>query len=322
MSFNKTRVLVTGAAGFMGSFLCEELVTHHYHVVGVDNFFRGKHENIAHLIGEHFSIEKVDLSLRENVAQLNELILKNNIDVIYHLAAINGTQYFYEKPMFVLDQNIKITQNLLSAISDTKVKYLIYTSSSEVYGDPLVIPTDEKQPILLHTLADRDSYAASKAMGEFYCRLFGKQHHLAFLNLRVFNMYGERMVDTRYSQVIPEFIHRMLYESKFTILGNGKHTRSFCYIRDAVLAMRELMEKTITGTVNLGNDHEINILELAELMHQLEQQPLHPIFLAERPDDHKRRCPDISQLKSILPQFKLTSLKSGLEKTIKYYKNK
>ncbi|WP_232002738.1 NAD-dependent epimerase/dehydratase family protein [Legionella sainthelensi] len=104
------------------------------------------------------------------------------------------------------------------------------------------MPTHEKHPIHL-TMDDRDSYAASKAIGDFYIRLFSKQNNLSYLILRVFNLYGERMIGTKYGQVIPEFIHRILYEDKFTIIGNGSNTRSFCYIKDATWAIRELVEK-------------------------------------------------------------------------------
>jgi UDP-glucuronate decarboxylase len=214
----------------------------------------------------------------------------------------------------------KMTQYLLSAIENTDVEYIIYSSSSETYGEPLKIPTNEEHPVLINTAFDRDSYAASKAIGEFYIRLFAKQHHLSYLTLRIFNMYGERMVGTRYGQVVPEFINRMLFEEQFTLLGDGKHTRSFCYILDATNMMRKLMEKKTTGLINVGNDEEISILELAKKIHQLNNTPFNPIFLPERTNDHKRRRPDISYLKSLLPELVFTDLKTGLKKVIDFYK--
>ena len=316
----RKNILVTGAAGFMGSFLCEELITHDYFVVGVDNFFRGHAENVKHLARDHFILETLDISAVEAIVRLREIILQYKIEVVFHLAAINGTQYFYDNPFFVLDKNIKITQNLLSAVADTPVNHLIYTSSSEVYGDPLIIPTSEEHLISLNETADRDSYAASKAMDEFYIRLFAEQHHLNYLILRVFNLYGERMVGTRYGQVVPEFVNRMLHEAQFTILGDGQSTRSFCYIKDATWAMRELMEKNTNGLVNLGNDEEITILALAKRLHQLEALVFDPEFLPGRPNDHKRRRPDISYLRSLLPNLTFTKLTSGLKKVIAYYK--
>jgi len=320
-STTKKTILVTGAAGFIGSFLCEELLSHQFSVVGVDNFFRGKFENISHLLHQDFIIKDMDLSVSQNIKHLKHLITKHNITIVIHLAAINGTQYFYDQPFFVLDQNIKITQTLLSAILNTPVSYIIYSSSSEVYGNPLVFPTDEEQPVLLHPLADRDSYASSKAIGEFYLRLFATQHDLAFLNLRLFNTYGPKMVGTRYGQVIPEFIQRLLYEDQFTLLGDGSQTRTFCYVQDTVTAIRALMQKNMTGVINVGTDEEITILTLAKHLHALEHKNFHPIYLKGRPDDHPRRHPDISKLRAMLPTLEFTPLKTGLKNTLNFYKD-
>ena len=316
-------ILITGATGFIGSFLCEEFAAHQYNIIGVDNLFRGKRENTSGLSQyNNFMLKECDLSNPETILTLKEIILDNKIDIVCHLAAINGTQYFYDWPLFVLDQNIRITQNLLSAIENTTVKHIIYTSSSEVYGSPFTIPTNEQHPILLNSSFDRDSYAASKAVGEFYVRLFAKQYNISSLILRVFNMYGERMVGTRYGQVIPEFITRMLSENEFTIIGNGEHTRSFCYVKDATTIIRMLTENETTGIINLGNDQEISILELANTIHVLNDQSFNPQFLPERANDHKRRRPDIHNLQTILPGLTFTSLDEGLKKVISYYKNK
>lgn len=317
------RILVTGAAGFIGSFLCEELISRQHFVIGIDNFFRGKKENLDSLKNQkNFLCEEIDLSQPENIESIHNLILKHNIETIFHLAAINGTQYFYDRPLFVLDQNTRMTQNLLLAIINTPVNYIAYTSSSEAYGDPQVIPTKESEPILLNTFADRDSYAVSKVNGDFYIRLFSKEQHIEFLILRVFNTYGERMIGTRYGQVIPEFVKRMLFENTFTIIGDGSQTRSFCYVKDSTWAMAELLEKKITGILNLGNDYEITILELAKKIHAIKNKEFNPTFLPGRPNDHKRRRPDISQLKSLLPKLTFTDLDTGLKKVILFFEQK
>lgn len=320
-SIQNKNVLITGAAGFIGSFLCDELLDHGYTVYGIDNFFRGKFENIKHLQNNtKFTLEEIDLSDPNNIGPVQKLVRSKGIDTVIHLAAINGTAYFYDRPLFVLDQNIKITQNLLHAITDTMVNYIVYTSSSEVYGEPLTFPTNEQHPILLNALSDRDSYAASKALGDFYIRLFAEKYNIKWLILRVFNTYGERMVGTRYGQVIPEFITRMLFEEKFTILGNGSNTRSFCYVKDTTLAMRLLIEKQMTGLLNLGNDQETSIVDLARKLHVLENKAFNPVFLEGRPHDHKRRFPDIQQLKLLLPSLKFTNLDLGLRQVIDFYK--
>jgi nucleoside-diphosphate-sugar epimerase len=319
---NKPVVLVTGAAGFIGSFLCEMLLSKGYSVVGIDNLFRGSLDNFKELPNKsQFEFIRMDMSDPITILLMHDLIVSRNITMVFHLAAINGTQYFYDRSLFVLDQNCKITQNLTAAIENTKVNYIIYSSSSEVYGDPLSIPTKETDPILLNAHSDRDSYAASKALGDFYIRLFSQKNNINSLILRIFNMYGERMINTRYGQVIPEFIKRMLENEEFTLIGNGTQTRSFCYIKDATHLIGELVEKQVTGIINLGNNEEISILDLAKKIHALDHKAFNPVFLPERPHDHRRRCPDIAQLQSILSPITFTSLDQGLLKVINYYKN-
>jgi len=315
-------ILVTGAAGFIGSFLCEELIENGFRVIGVDNLFRGELENLLNIVkNTHFTFKQIDLSELSSRDKINKILKDNVVEIVYHLAAVNGTQYFYDMPTFVLDQNTKMTINIMEAIEGTEVKNIIYTSSSEVYGEPQIIPTPETHPIILNVEADRDSYASSKAIGEFYTRLYTKKYGINFLVLRLFNTYGEKMVNTRYGQVIPEFIKKVLSGGKFTIIGSGKHTRSFCYIKDTIKIMVKLMEKEISNFLNLGNDEEISILELAKKIHYIEKKEFNPTFLPERPYDHKRRKPNISKLKGIFGEIKFTSLDEGLLRTIKYYRN-
>ena len=157
-------------------------------------------------------------------------------------------------------------------------------------------------------------------MGDFYVRLYAKQHPIEWLVLRVFNMYGPRMVNTKYGQVIPEFIRRMLTENKFTLIGDGHHTRSFCFIKDAIRLLTHPALKNTTGFMNLGNPEEISMLELAKRIHQLADKPFKPVFLPERPQDHHRRCPDITKLLNLIPDPQFTSLNDGLCQVLEYYK--
>ncbi|OGZ62276.1 MAG: hypothetical protein A3H51_02215 [Candidatus Spechtbacteria bacterium RIFCSPLOWO2_02_FULL_38_8] len=310
-------ILVTGCAGFIGSFLTEGLIDEGHQVVGVDNFFRGKKENLQSLENNPaFELITLDLSKPECCSPLKTILNTKKIDIVYHLAAINGTQYFYDYSAEVLNQNILITQHVMQAIVESSVKKVIYTSSSEVYGDPTMLPTPESHPILLNASANRDSYAASKALGEFYVRLYADQKKIEWLILRVFNMYGPRMVNTKYGQVIPEFIHRILTENQFTLIGDGHHTRSFCFIKDAIRLILMLEKKNANGFVNLGNPEEISILELAKKLHQLTHKNFNPIFLPERPHDHHRRCPDITRLRALCGNPSFTPLGTGLKTVI------
>lgn len=307
-----SNILITGCAGFIGSFLTEGLVAEGHQVVGIDNFFRGKKENLRSIEGNAaFELIALDLADPDCLSPLKTILNTKKIDTVYHLAAINGTQYFYDYAKEVLNQNTLMTSHVMQAILDSNVKKIIYTSSSEVYGEPTIIPTPEIQPILLNSSADRDSYAASKAMGEFYVRLYAEQKDIDWLILRVFNMYGPRMVNTKYGQVIPEFIQRILTENQFTLIGDGHHTRSFCFIEDAIRLL--LGMRNITGFLNLGNPEEISMLDLARKLHTLMHKSFSPVFLPERPHDHHRRCPDIARLRTLCGNPSFTPLDAGLK---------
>lgn len=316
-----TRILVTGAAGFVGSFLCDELLRRGHQVTGVDNLFRGTLANLAQARQQAgFRFEQLDLALPDAAARLRQLLLEGGTEAVFHLAAINGTEYFYDASWMVMDVNVRTTQNVLEALRATQVSYLAYTSSSEVYGEPMTVPTPEDHPILLNAQADRDSYASSKAMGDYYVRIGAQALGIQALVLRVFNQYGPRMVGTKYGQVIGEFVRRALGEQEFTIIGDGSHTRSFCLVTDGARAMAELFERRVTGFMNLGNDREISILELARLVHAKLDKPFAPVFLPERPHDHRRRCPDLTRLRQALPGFQMTGLDQGLDITIEHFR--
>jgi nucleoside-diphosphate-sugar epimerase len=316
-----TQVVVTGAAGFVGSFLVDELLSRGYSVVGVDNLFRGSMANLERASANpQFQFERLDLAEAEAPARLRRLLDESGATALFHLAAINGTQYFYDASWMVLDVNVRTTQTVLTALEGSRVTYAAYTSSSEVYGEPMKVPTPESHPILLNAEADRDSYASSKALGDYYFRIGARRLGLEALVLRVFNQYGPRMVGTRYGQVIGEFIQRVLAGEKFTIIGDGSHTRSFCLVTDAARAVVDLFERRVTGYLNLGNDRETTILELARLIHAKMGRGFEPHFLPERPHDHRRRCPDISRLQAELPDLVLTPLETGLDLTIGHFR--
>jgi len=310
------KVLVTGAAGFLGSFLSEELLENKYDVVGVDNFFRGKKEYLPK--HENFIFYKIDLV--KELSKFSEVVKKEKPEMVFHYAAINGTKYFYDIPYQVTNDNVTMTQNVLKGCQNSSIKKIIYASSSEVYGEPMEIPIPETHPILLNIHTDRDSYACSKAISDFYVKLFAKEIGIDFIILRIFNTYGPHMDTSEYGQVIPEFINKMFNDKQFTIIGNGDHTRSFCYVTDHTRIVRNLAEKVSNKIVNIGINVETSINDLARLIHELEAKDFNPKYLPAREYDHKRRCPDISKLKSLINDYPRVSLKEGLKKTIEAYK--
>ena len=265
------KAFVTGAAGFLGSHLCDELLEKGYEVVGIDNFFRGKEENLP--VHQNFKFYEVDL-VNDNAG---DIIFDEKPDVLFHYAAINGTEYFYDIPTKVFNDNIEITKNILNGIKDSTVKKVIYTSTSEVYGDNPPLPTPESHMIQLNIFSDRDSYASSKAIGEFYIKYYCQEYDIDYLILRPFNTYGPRMDNTKYGQVVPEFF-RKLKDKEFTMIGDGTQTRSFCYVEDHTKLAVMLSESVSNDVVNIGNDEQVTILELAKKIHDLNNINFNPVF--------------------------------------------
>tara|TARA_Y100000310_G_C20682815_1_gene817041 strand:- start:718 stop:1650 length:933 start_codon:yes stop_codon:yes gene_type:complete len=307
------KILVTGAAGFLGSHLCDELLSRGYNVVGIDNFFRGTPQNLP----THPNFKFYEF----NLVQTGCDIFKNeNPDIVIHYAAINGTKYFYDIPFKVCDENIRMTQNILNECSSIEnIKKIIYASSSEVYGPTPIVPTKETEPIILYPLSDRDSYASSKSTGEFLVRLWAKENEKNYLILRPFNTYGSRMATKGYGQVIPEFIERALYEDKFTIVGDGKQTRSFCHVKDHSIIACNLMERVNNKTLNIGFDEETRIKDLAKILHEILNKKFKPTYLDSWKNDTQWRKPDLGELRKYIKKYKFISLKEGLISLIPYY---
>ena len=310
------KIVITGAAGFLGSFLSEEFLNNGYEVVGFDNFFRGKKEYLP----KHKNFKFYELDLVNERDKFADIIKKEKPEILIHYAAINGTKYFYDIPYQVINDNVKMTQNVLNACKNSSVKKIIYASSSETYGEPMEVPTPETHPILLNVHTDRDSYASSKAICDFYVKLFAKENKIDYLILRIFNTYGPHMDTSEYGQVVPEFINKMFNDDQFTIIGNGEHTRSFCYVDDHTRLVRKLVEKVSNEIVNVGSNQEIKIVDLAEMMHKIENKEFDPKYLPGREYDHKRRHPDITKLKKLTNDQPKITLKEGLGKTIDAFK--
>ncbi len=318
------RALVTGGAGFIGSYLAEELAARGCEVSIWDNLFRGKYENIAHLIHNGNYFYELDLAKEENITRMAELLLKERPAYIFHYAAINGTQYFYDIPAKVLEVNTNATYNLMRAVRMAKQSdagfhtKMIYASSSEVYGEPFSLPTKETDVTYVVTSHIRDSYAAAKLIGEFYVKLMAEETGIDWMILRLFNVYGERMVGTKYGQVIPEFINRLKGgEYPLSIYGNGTHMRSFCYVTDNVVNTVDLAYSSAKNEIfNIGNDKEVSILELGTLiMKKMGMEPKFK-FLPEREGDHRRRCPDTSKIHAVIGERAYLTLDEGVERML------
>jgi len=308
-------ILVTGAAGFLGSHLCDDLLDAGHKVVGTDNFWRGKKENLP--IHKNFEFHDCDLTVMNPSYGVQQLIYDTQPDVVVHYGAINGTRYFYDMPYKVFDDNIVMTQNVLKGCERVKnVKKIVYASSSEIYGPSPVVPTKEKEHTILDTSADRDSYASSKAAGEFMVRLWSKQYNRSYLIVRPFNTYGTRMATDGYGQVIPEFIERIKTGKEFYLFGDGKQTRSFCYVKDHTHIVTKLIEDVDNEIINVGYDEEITIDDLAKLIHDILGIEYNPSYKDAWSNDTKWRKPDLERLNSYVNYNNFVSLKDGIIKMV------
>ena len=304
------KVLVTGAAGFLGSHLCDNLLEKGYQVLGIDNFFRGKKENLPK--HDLFSFKEIDCL---DIISLRTTFNHYNPDIVIHYAAINGTRYFYDIPYQVCNENIKMTQNVLTCCNQCNIEKIVYASSSEVYGPSPNIPTKETESIELYINATRDSYASSKAMGEFLVKLWGESNNKDYLIIRPFNTYGTRMATGGYGQVIPEFIDRIKSKEDFFMYGDGKQTRSFCYVTDHANIVSELITKSKNDIVNVGFDEEVTIYDLAKMIHNIMSVKFEPKFRDAWNNDTKWRKPDISKVLSVYTK-NFIRLSTGLKKII------
>ena len=322
----KIKYLITGGAGFIGSHFCEKIVENNENFVCIDNLFRGKLENIEGLLNSKNNLfENIDITDSNAVQSISEILLRFKPEFIIHYAAINGTQYFYDIPFDVSEVNSVGTYNLMKAVelsiaehSEYKPK-IIFASSSEVYGDPKNVPTSESDITYLRIEELRDSYAAGKLMSEFFVKTFCHQFNLPFYIYRIFNVYGPRMIGSKYGQVIPEFINRLEDgEYPLNIIGNGGQTRSFCNVIDHVdLAWKTMHDAPSSNIYNIGNTNEINIIDLAALI--MTKMNLSPKFnhLEERSGDPQRRSPDISKVLNKIGNHEFISLSDGINSLLK-----
>jgi UDP-glucose 4-epimerase len=317
--------LVTGGAGFIGLHLASKLAAQGNHVVLCDNFFRRKRDKELDELLTNDDIELVNADLTSKSA-VNEQ-LPNDIDLVFHLAAINGTRYVYEIPCDVIRVNTLSLMNILEWIRESECKRMVWTSSSEVHSGTVElsigkIPTPEETPLcIIDPKNPRNSYAGSKLLGEILCSNYRKQFGLDITIARPYNIYGPRM---GFEHVIPEFILRVLRrEDPFNIKG-GENTRAFCYVDDAVAALMGIVEepKTVGETINIGNDtEEISMIDLAKKI--FDMMNVHPKVLVQPAPEGSvsRRCPQLTKIKRLTGYRPKVSLDEGLHKTRVWYES-
>ena len=315
ISFEDQRVLVTGGAGFLGSWMCETLLGQGAQVTCIDNFASGQMCNIQPLTGnEGFRFIEHDISV--------PIALDTPPDCIFHMASRASPFEFEHYPIQILKAN---TMGVMVALGIAK-KYnarIVYTSTSEVYGNPDIVPTPETYHGNVNPIGLRGCYDEAKRCGEAYVVAYRRQHHLNTRIARIFNTYGPRIRrDGIYGRVIPRFIDQALKNQPLTVFGVGSQTRSFTYVTDQIEGLIRLAagDAAEGQVINIGNVNEITVLELAKNIITLTGSKSSLTFHPLPEDDPLRRRPDISRAKEILGWVPKASLEHGLERTIAWMK--
>ncbi len=305
------RILISGGAGFVGSHLCDRLIREGHSVVAIDNLLTGRRDNLAHLESHpQFELLEDDVT--------NKLVVDGRFDYVLHLASPASPIDYLQYPIESMQAGAAGTKNLLDVALAHGAAFLL-TSTSECYGDPNEHPQKETYWGHVNPVGPRSVYDEAKRFAEALTMAYHRRHTLRTHIARIFNTYGPRM-KLNDGRVVPAFIDQALHGRPMTVFGEGAQTRSFCYVSDLVEGLYRLMFSEEALPVNLGNPHEITILEFAHSIQRItgssvpiEYQPL-PV------DDPKQRCPDISKARRLLGWEPQVPLEEGLRLTIDFFK--
>jgi UDP-glucuronate decarboxylase len=306
----RKRVLVTGGAGFLGSHLCDRLLSKGCDVLCVDNFYTGSKRNIAHLMGDpYFELCRHDITFPLFV----------EVDEIYNLACPASPIHYQNDPVQTTKVNVHGSINMLGLAKRIKAK-ILQASTSEVYGDPSVHPQPETYHGNVNCIGPRSCYDEGKRCAETLFFDYFRQHKLKIKVARIFNTYGPRM-HLNDGRVVSNFIVQALHGKPLTIFGDGTQTRSFCYVDDLIEGLVQLMDSAdnVTGPMNLGKPGEFTILELAKKVIELSNSRSEVIFMPLPADDPRQRRPDITLSREVLGWEPKVELEEGLKKTIAYF---
>ncbi len=308
----KKTVMITGGAGFIGSHLCDRLIRGNFKVICMDNFITGKIENIRHL-----ETHKNFRFVKHNVTKYIDI--RGKLDYVLHFASPASPIDYLKFPIQTLKVGSLGTHNALGLTKRKKAKFIL-ASTSEVYGDPLVHPQPESYWGHVNCVGVRGCYDEAKRFAEAITMAYHRIHKIDTRIVRIFNTYGERM-RMNDGRVVPNFIYQVLNRQPITVYGDGRQTRSFCYISDLVEGIYKLMSRRINEPVNLGNPSEFTILELAKLVIKLTHAKSRIIFKPLPQDDPRQRQPEIARARKILNWQPKIRLEEGLKRTIGWFQN-
>ena len=310
---HKKSVVITGGAGFIGSHLCDRLLAEDFKVICLDNLITGDLENIRHLLKDkNFEF------IRHDVTKYIEI--KGSVDYVLHFASPASPIDYLKFPIETLKVGSLGAHNTLGLAKKKKAHFML-ASTSEVYGDPLVHPQPESYWGNVNCIGVRSCYDESKRFAEAITMAYRRIHKLDTRIVRIFNTYGQRM-RINDGRAIPNFIYQALNNKPITVYGNGRQTRSFCYISDLIEGIYKLMFIRLTEPINLGNPHEFTILELAKLVVRLTDTKSRFVFKPLPWDDPRQRRPNITKAKKFLKWQPKIELEEGLLRTINWFNNK
>ena len=307
------RYVISGAAGFIGSHLCERLVDAGHSVLALDNFITGNRDNIEHLVGRpSFEFIEHDVCTRIEIG--------GRVDRVFHLASLASPVYYLEHPIETLESGSAGTRNMLDLARAHNARFLL-TSTSEVYGDPEQHPQSEEYWGNVNPIGPRSCYDESKRYAEALTMAYMRRYRVRTNIARIFNTYGPRMA-LNDGRVVPAFIDQAMRGAKLTVFGDGSQTRSFCYVSDMVNGLLLLSESEERLPVNLGNPVEMTILEFAEAIRALMGDALEIEYKPLPQDDPKQRKPDIARAQKVLGWRPKVGLQEGLRETIESFRAK
>jgi dTDP-glucose 4,6-dehydratase len=306
------RALVTGAAGFLGSHLCDRLLREGHEVIAMDNLLTGNARNI-----EHLRDEKRFRFVRHNVAQY--IFVDGPLDAVLHFASPASPIDYLELPIQTLKVGSLGTHNALGLAKAKRARFLL-ASTSEVYGDPLVHPQPEAYWGNVNPIGPRGVYDEAKRFAEAMTMAYRRAHGVDTRIVRIFNTYGERM-RPRDGRVVPALICQALAGEPMTVFGDGSQTRSFCYVDDLIDGIYRLLQSDVPDPINIGNPAELSVLEFARTIRALTGARSEIVFRPLPVDDPKQRRPDITKAKTLLGWEPKVKLEDGLKKTIDYFRS-
>lgn len=305
------RAVVTGGAGFLGSHLCDKLLAEGWEVLALDNFITGAKGNLGHLQhSKKFKFQKADVSKPLRVA--------GKVGYVLHFASPASPPDYLKHPIATMMVGSIGTKNALDLALAKKAKFFL-ASTSECYGDPEISPQHEEYWGNVNPIGPRGVYDEAKRFSEAMTMAYHRYHHVDTHIVRIFNTYGPRM-RLNDGRALPNFVYQALSGKPLTIYGDGKQTRSFCYVSDLIEGIYRLMMSTEHLPTNIGNPQEITILEFAERIRKNFDNPPPIVFEPLPQDDPKRRCPDITKARRILNWEPKVGLEEGLNLTLAYFK--